>query len=51
MPSLLIVDDEAAFRHAFQHAFRDEGITLSPCLATSLRLKAIDAHVPVILIT
>src|SRR5258708_5893372 len=80
MPSLLIVDDEAAIQHAFQRAFRDEGITLRQAgtaaeaeklfrqerpdavlldvhlpdatgLATFLRLKAIDARVPAILIT
>jgi two-component system nitrogen regulation response regulator GlnG len=80
MPTLLTVDDEPAIQHAYQKAFRDEGLTLiragsaseavtlftrerpdvvlldvhlpdATGLATFLRLKEVDARIPVILIT
>jgi two-component system nitrogen regulation response regulator GlnG len=80
MPTLLVIDDEPAIRHAFQRAFRAEELTVRTAttaaeavaavtaarpdvivldvhlpdatgLDTFRRLRAIDARVPVILVT
>ncbi|MBX9623652.1 MAG: response regulator, partial [Gemmataceae bacterium] len=80
MPTLLVVDDEPAIRHAFQRAFRDGDVTVRTAetaaeavaavradrpdavvldvhlpdatgLDTFRRLKAVDARLPVVLVT
>nr|WP_315854010.1 sigma-54 dependent transcriptional regulator [Gemmata massiliana] len=80
MPTLLVIDDEPAIRHAFQRAFRDGGVTVRTAttaaeglaevarerpdvvvldvhlpdatgLTTFRQVRAIDARVPVILVT
>ena len=80
MPTLLVIDDEPAIRHAFQRAFRDDGVTVRTAttaaeglaeftrerpdvvvldvhlpdatgLATFRQVRAIDARIPVILVT
>ena len=80
MPTLLVVDDEPAIRHAFQRAFRDGDIAVRTAetaagavaavaadrpdavvldvhlpdatgLDTFRRLKAVDARLPVVLVT
>src|SRR3954463_8533700 len=80
MPTLLVIDDEPAIRHAFQRAFRDGDVTLRTAttaaeglaavaadqpdvvvldvhlpdatgLDTFRRLRAVDARIPVILVT
>ncbi|MBX9580452.1 MAG: sigma-54 dependent transcriptional regulator [Gemmataceae bacterium] len=80
MPTLLVVDDEPAIRHAFQRAFRDGDIAVRTAetaaeavaaverdrpdvvvldvhlpdasgLETFHRLKAVDARIPVVLVT
>jgi two-component system nitrogen regulation response regulator GlnG len=80
MPSLLVVDDEPAIRHAFRRAFRDSDLTVTEAetaaeavtavadrrpdvvvldvrlpdatgLDTFCRVQAVDARVPVVLVT
>lgn len=46
MPSLLVVDDEAAILHAFRRAFKDSGLTLITAQTGTDGLKRLQDHKP-----
>ncbi len=50
MPTLLLIDDEPSIQHAFRRAFREPDYTLATASSAAEGLKALDTHLPDVVI-